>query len=543
MQVQTIQRRRSKPVILDSSGKPFRASATAEDVYNGFGGGDPYKGASHVRRASSQWNPGAGSADADTLGSINELRERSRDLARNVPVAGGALITLETNVVGAGLHCEPDLPNKTLGISEEQADDLEEQFKAEFALWGSSVECDVARKNTWEGVQQIAFRSWHESGDTCVLIPMFARPGSVYETKVQLVEADRVANPMNQPNTQTLVNGVEMDRLGAPVAYHILRRHPGDPYSLANFMATDRVEAFGKKSGRRNAWLLMDETRPGQTRGVPYLAIAMEQLKQIERYTDAELMAAVVGGSFTVFIKSEQSEDFMPIASMPFGTTSADAFSDNDYALDYGAIVPLRPGESIEQASPQRPNRVFGDFIRAIVEQIGAGIGIPFELLIKHFTASYSAARAALLEADKVFNKKRSRFAHGFCQPIYSAVIAEAILRGRLSAPGFFEDPVKRLAYLSCKWIGPSSSQLDPVNEAEAAEIRINAGMSTLASETPAIGGQDWREVHKQRVREKRVRLRDGLELAPAPPVAPAAPSANKKQTRGKRDGGNSRQR
>ena len=515
MQLTTRRSRRTSSV-LDLHGKPY---ASVSEVYQGFGGSDPYKGASHSRRATSMWAPGAGSADADILGNLADLRTRSRDLARNAPMAAGALVTLETNTIGGGLHCEPEIPNQVLGISEEEADQLEEQFKQEFKLWGASVECDLSRKNVWEGIQQIAFRSWHESGDVGVLLPMLTRPGSVYETKVQLIEADRIENPFNRPNTELLVNGVEMDRSGAPVALHVLKRHPGDLYAIANMFASDRVETFGKRSGRRNAWLLMDETRPGQTRGVPYLAVAMEQLKQIERYTDAELMAAVVDGTFTVFIKSEQSEDFMPLASLPFGSTSTDAYGDNDYALDYGAVIPLRPGESIESADPKRPNRAFGEFVRAIAEQIGAGLGIPFELLIKHFTASYSAARAALLEADKMFQKKRGRFAHGFCQPVYEAVITEAILLGRLSAPGFFDDPVKRLAYLSCTWVGPSPGQLNPVNEAEAAKIRIDAGLSTLATETPAISGQDWREVHKQRVREHRVRVRDGLDILPQQPT------------------------
>src|SRR5215204_7288495 len=113
MQIIAKRPRRSTSSILDSSGKPF---ATSEEVFNGFGGSDPYKGASHVRRATSQWNPGAGSADADILGNLTDLRERSRDLARNVPVAGGALITLETNTIGGGLHCEPEIPNQLLGI-------------------------------------------------------------------------------------------------------------------------------------------------------------------------------------------------------------------------------------------------------------------------------------------------------------------------------------------------------------------------------------------------------------------------------------------
>jgi len=59
------------------------------------------------------------------------------------------------------------------------------------------------------------------------------------------------------------------------------------------------------------------------------------------------------------------------------------------------------------------------------------------EVLIKHFTASYSAARASLLEAWKFYLNRRHWFAAGFCQPIFEAWFAEAVSLGRIPAPGF----------------------------------------------------------------------------------------------------------
>lgn len=94
-----------------------------------------------------------------------------------------------------------------------------------------------------------------------------------------------------------------MDSLGAPVAYHVLRQHPGDRRRVG--LEWDRVPAYGSRTQRRNALHLYAQLRPAQTRGVPYLAAVIEPLKQLERYTDAEIMAAVVAGMFTVFVKSE----------------------------------------------------------------------------------------------------------------------------------------------------------------------------------------------------------------------------------------------
>jgi capsid protein len=50
---------------------------------------------------------------------------------------------------------------------------------------------------------------------------------------------------------------------------------------------------------------LLDVDRIAQTRGVPMLAPVIEALKQLDRYAEAELMAAVVSAFFTVFIKTD----------------------------------------------------------------------------------------------------------------------------------------------------------------------------------------------------------------------------------------------
>ncbi len=495
------------------------AADQAASINQAWGGHDSYKGASHTRREGALWTPGSTSADTALQGALQDLRDRSSDLVRNVPIAWGAIDTLENHVVGTGLYCQPTMDNEILKLSDDQLEALEDAFKREFELWGSTVECDVERTSSWDELQQIAFRSWHERGDVGVALPMFVRPGSVYETKVQLIEADRITNPMGRFNTDTLVDGVEKDRIGAPLAYHVLRSHPGDAFLTADLYQTDRIEAFGRTTGRRNFWLLSDKPRVGQTRGVPYLASVMNAIKQSDRYTDAELAAAVVGGSFTVFIKSEEDGDFSPLASMPFGA-GTDGSGDTDYALDYGAIVPLRPGESIESANPARPNKVFGEFLQSIFRQVGMGTGIPVEILIKMFQGSYSASRAALLEGNLFFSKKRGRFSKKFAQPVYEAVITEAILKGRLTAPGFLDDPMKRIAYTRVNWIGPSYGQVNPTDEAEAAEKRIKMGVSSLAIETPSLTGQDWRAVHKQRAREMKARTAADLQVSPSAEIA-----------------------
>lgn len=477
-----------------------------------------YIGGGVSTRPMSTYMPGDSSADGAVVGDLPLLRQRSRDLMRNNALALGAINTTVTNVVGGGLKLKCQVDRKILGMTDESAEAWQSQVEAEFALWAETQNCDVTRTLDFYSLQELAFRSTLESGDVFCLLPFVERKGDIYGLKLQLIEADLCTNKNWEPDSSTLTQGVQLDNTSAPVAYHFLKYHPAS-YKLEEYAPEWRiVPAFGRQTGRRNVIHLFRRLRPGQTRGVPHLAPVIEPLKQLGRYTDAEIMAAVISGMFTVFVKSEGGEGLAPMLAA--GTSDDTA---NDIRLGNGAIVDLRPGEDISTANPGRPSTAFDPFVQAILRQVGVALELPFEILIKHFTASYSAARAALLEAWRFFSNRRNWLARNFCQVVYEAWLEEAIARGRVSAPGFADDPVKRRAYLCARWYGDSPGQIDPVKEVTAAKLRVDMGVSTLSEETAALTGNDWESVHRQQVIEQKLRVKDGLMLDPTepPPVAP----------------------
>lgn len=73
-------------------------------------------------------------------------------------------------------------------------------------------------------------------------------------------------------------------------------------------MEWQRVEAYGEKTGRKNVLHLMCRERIDQRRGVPFLAPVIEALKQLGRYTDAELIAAVISGLLLSLLKKNQTK-------------------------------------------------------------------------------------------------------------------------------------------------------------------------------------------------------------------------------------------
>jgi hypothetical protein len=138
-------------------------------------------------------------------------------------------------------------------------------------------------------------------------------------------------------------------------------------------------------------------------------------------------------------------------------------------------------------------------------------LGLPFEVLMKHFTASYSASRAALLDAWRFFRMRRAWLADMFCQPVFEAWMDEAVATGRIAAPGYFDDPALRQAYLAAHWLGDAPVQIDPVKEAAAAEKRLGLNLSTLAKETAELNGGVWTDNVRQIAKERKTLAEAGI--------------------------------
>lgn len=481
---------------------------------SGAGSNSGYIGGRRDRRAMQNWYTQQSSVDADVLPQLPDLRSRSRDLSRNVPIATGAINTNITNIVGEGIKVKPQIDREYLGISEEKAEQLRKDILREYKLFMKTA--DFRRLMTDSERQRLALRSCFESGDVCIVRRYRKDKGDVYGTKLQIVEADRLSNPGRSANNDNFVDGVEVDGDGVPVAYHFANRHPFDVKNTAT--TWKRIKARSDR-GTPEVLHIYSHLRPGQTRGIPYMAPIIEALKQLGDYADAEVKAAVISAMFTVFVTSGLDDEDGPLDDDENSSLAA-----NEIGLGPGAVVDLAPGEEIQQADPKRPNDKFEPFVQAFLRMIGTALELPYEMLIKHFTASYSASRAALEMAWQFFRCHRTWFAEKFCQPIYEWFFEEAVALGRIAAPGFFSDPLAREAYCSAHWIGPANISLDPLKEAKADEVDLNIGTKTREEIVMERTGGSFEHKHEQLVREKKMRDRDGLTPTSMPEQSSTPP-------------------
>jgi lambda family phage portal protein len=333
----------------------------------------------------------------------------------------------------------------------------------------------------------------------------------LFDLKLRVLESDRIRNPMPFDVYKNIFNGVELDDDGQLLAYHICEVHP---LAILRFRymgvisvpgRTFRVEPYGGETGRRNIVLLMRPERPEQRRGVPILSVCLELLKQIGRYTDATVLGAVIQSYFTAFVTSD----------FPDPTIFNDLLSErqqrqiinfNPYNVQLGPGIVnfMRPGHSVNFASPTQPQSTFGDFTIAVAKFVGAALGIPYEVLLKQYNSSYSASRGALLDFWKRVRKHRGLLVDQLCQPTYEEWLTDAISLGLIDKfKGNFDDPMVKRAVMRCVWSGSSAGSLDPQKEVQAADQRVRCGFSTIERESVELNGSDYRENITQQAIEK----------------------------------------
>ena len=164
----------------------------------------------------------------------------------------------------------------------------------------------------------------------------------------------------------------------------------------------------------------------------------------------------------------------------------------------------------------KRPSVNFGLFLEAVTTHLSPAIGVPYEILLKHFSNNYSASRAALLEFWRYVLLARSQIAADICHPVYDAWLGDELLLGTIQAEGWFsDDPAQRVrirrAWAHSAWQGMSKGSVDALKEVKAHEIAEDRGWMTAEANARELFGKnfdtniDRRKIEKPKQKESKV--------------------------------------
>lgn len=491
------------------------------------------------------WQPGISHPDNEINPSRDAIVARARDLARNNPNVSGAVNRLVEMVVGPNIMYVPQPNIDVMGKSDDWEDEWVTNVEAWFDFWAEDdrMLCDVNRQMQFGAMVALAYRHWVIDGEACAVIKMLDR-GGMFQTAVQLIDPDRLSNPMGTPDGAVPPNGkgrvyggVEVNSSGAPIAYHIRVRHPDDQ----NFFANDgyrweRVARYGP-TGRPQFIHAFRADRAEQRRGVSRISALIKLSKISEKLTGATLDTAILANFLAVGITSEYptaevAQALAPTADGVDGWTlekQIEYRANNRIRMKGPQVNHYLPGEKPEVLSSNHPNDNYVEFSHDLKREGASALGLSYAQYNQDYAdINYSSGRLQGNEVWRAQLHERRLFTQMFCTPISGAFMEEGVLLGKIKAPGGWQGFYKwRGALVQAEWMGPGRGTGNPMQEANANDIDTNANRTNLIL-TCAEQGLKWRKVLKGSRKVKNAVKSLGLDpivplKAVVPPVDPNA--------------------
>jgi lambda family phage portal protein len=405
-----------------------------------------YEGAKSGRRVEGWYTGGDNSADSESDGKRDTLRQRARDLVRNNPYATRALEVKVANTIGPGILAE--VRNRRLA-----------------AAWSAFVDtCDADGQLDLYGIQALVERCRMESGEALVrFVPTPMRPGRPVAFQLRVLEPEyldesRDRIPSSEPGGYTR-GGIEHDASGRVVAYWLFTQHPGDgllgtsPNRVSVRVPADDVVHVYRR------------LRAGQTRGVSDFASVILRLRDLDDYDDAEIMRKKIEAALAIFVTTPQGP---PAQSV--GAVSSDDTGRLE-SIYPGMVKYLSPGESVTWTEPKASGG-YADFQRFGLRAIAAGTGVPYELMTGDLSqVNYSSYRAGLVDFRRRVEQDQFQLhVPVFCEAVRRRFLAEMALQLGSTGVGTRTD---------FRWTPPRFELIDPQKEIEAELAACQAGFDT----------------------------------------------------------------
>jgi lambda family phage portal protein len=412
----------------------------------------------------------SGSADFNLEQGLDReiIVDRCREAERNNVIAAGLITRAVENVIGCGIKAQAESDDDAWNV----------QAMGLWNAWCHADQSDVRGIDDFYSRQKLTFRSYLRDGDVgTVLVSAGSRRGML-----QSVESDEIASPVGETLSARMVDGVELDRFGRPIRFHIVQ----DTDTSKTSSIRDGVS--GRKVVNAEDFLFLARRgRLNQTRGMPALAQGIKLLEQIDGNIEAVSVAVRMAACFGLVIESGGVPEGLP------NIAGGDGKNYSSMALEPGMVKHLDPGDSIQQIKPEQPTGSFSDLVALLSRLVGIPLSLPLELVLLDFSkTSYSSARASLLQAYRAFRCHQQDFVAQWCRPIYLWKVREWVDSGLLP---------QREDWKEHSWLTPSWEWVDPLKEMSAHALAVDYGFSTVSGVVRSMGN-DFDQQVAQRGRE-----------------------------------------
>lgn len=430
------------------------------------------------------------SADEEIKGALKVLRNRCRDLTRNNAYARRFISLAKANTVGdRGVTLQVKARNDNGAMDNLGNDQIEIAWKR----WGRMGQCSVDGKISWVDAQRLFIENLVRDGE--VLVRLVKYPND-FGFALEFIESDLLDEEYNVtlPNGHRIRMGVELDSFNRPIAYHLFTAHPGDNSTMWMGKSYNRIPA----DKMIHAFL---PERAMQTRGAPWMSPVIADLKMLNGYREAELVAARVGASKMGFFTSPTGDGFTPDDT------------DNKVPImeaEPGTFHQLPDGVQFQQFDPTHPTTAFADFEKAILRGIASGLGVSYTSLANDLEGvSYSSIRQGALEDRDQWKIIQDFLIQHFVEPVYRAFLLAVMQGAVINIPASRFDKFAEATVFRARgfqWV-------DPLKEMNASVVGLQNGLLSM-QDIANQQGRDVEEIFDQIQAEKEMAARYGLSMA-----------------------------
>jgi len=288
------------------------------------------------------------------------------------------------------------------------------------------------------------------------------------------------------------LRGVKRSRLGvglgeydAMLGLWLFKNHPGElntiwqlPY-ISDFIPKDELIHMFKV------------LRPGQVRGVPWMAPILTTARDLSDFMDAVNVKARVEACFAAFIINDDTVTGSLMDESVDGSFSADLQNPSALTttLEPGMMKELRSGQDIKFASPTGTTQIEPILLNNL-QAMAAGVGCTYDQMSGDLRqANYSSLRAGKLDFWRLVGQTQKHLLiPKLCKPVRARWLNRAMLAGRL--------PMRDIRDYRTDWIVPAKEYIDPKKDADAEKNEVRSGRVTPQDYIASRGG-NWRTVLK----------------------------------------------
>lgn len=439
-----------------------------------------------------------GSADYEIRGGLRAVRNKARWLARNSASITRYLRLLEINVVGPKGFRVQSRVRKQDGDMDTQ---LNKRVEMEFADWWMSP--SACGQLTGIELTKQAVTSIARDGE--MLWEIVKNPRYPDGIAINPIETDMLDETLNTvaPGTKNQIRmGVEVDDYGRPVAYHLLTQHPGD----TTWFSHQFKKTYRRVPADRIIHYFRSE-RAGQTRGAPWVASAVNSIKMLDGYREAETMNRRIAASVMGFFKKA-----VPTRE---GIPALADREDEDRGLlemdvEPGKLRELPEGLDFEKFDPGGSQTDYHSFESQIKRDISMSLMISsMSHGMETQGVSYSAGRTITLEDQEFYREVQSSIIDRILKPVFRMWLSMRVMQTESTIPPTRIDAIRR----SFVFRGRGWNWVDPAKDVKANADALKTGQTSL-SRVAADRGIDRDDLLDEIEEDQRAAKQRGLTLS-----------------------------